>query len=208
MTDRKQSAVARRLAQKLDELNNQLANSVTTQLDQRLTQAEQTLLALDTKENITSNQATNTDQVLTVQLDPNISGTLANKASKASYFNYQTSNLSLNLGTTSGTKQFEKLSITVDPDLSYTKGQTVELLSTDTDTAFINGTVESYNPTTGALSIYTKRVGTGTSSRWKLNVSSETEVIYSDLDGGFVSTTIDGGNAATGGGYIIDGGKA
>jgi len=215
--DKKQSAVSRRVSKHLDGLSTQYFENIDNNINQRLTTTELSLNSLTDKEYYTGIIARNADLLantvnitLNTQLDPNISGTLANLVQRASYYYLRFLN-TINLGT-SGTgngplSNGMKLALNIGTGYSYTKDQDITINSEDVPEAFIRGKVASYDTTTGILSVYAEEVGKGSSDRWTVNVGAPTIQRY-DLDGGFASTDINGGTAAAGGGFDIDGGVA
>lgn len=215
--DRKQSAVARRVSKHIDNTTSQYQSTLDATLEQRITQAELGLNSVTNQEyytTITANDANalanSVNATLTTQLDPTISGTLANLVQRASYY-YLRYLTTIDLGT-SGTgngplSNGMKLSLNIGTGYSYTKDQDLTVISEDVPEAFIRGKVASYDTTTGILSVYAEEVGKGSSNRWTVNVGAPTIQRY-DLDGGFASTDINGGTAAAGGGFDIDGGVA
>lgn len=208
--DRKQSAVARRVSKHLDSLNNQVLNIADTNAERRLSTIELFVNDLSLKAYNTNNLALTTNDTLNTQLDPTISGTLANLAQRASAYYLRFLN-TINLGT-SGTgngplSNGMKFSLNIGTGYSYTKDQDITINSDDVPEAFIRGKVASYDTTTGILYVYAEEVGKGSSNRWTVNIGAPTIQRY-DLDGGFASTDINGGTAAAGGGFDIDGGVA
>ena len=213
MTDRKQSAVARRLADRFsDNLSSDIANS-QSQLEERVTIVEGNTRGLTETTGQMGQSLSQVSTTVNNQLDPSIKGsfawTLINVAALVNTFYNGTIDIDAGTGTggSGPVNTLKSVTITVDPGLSYVVDQTISLASTDNRNAYIKGVVRSYDKLTGVLEILPKEYGTGSSSSWQLSTSPNI-VKFTDLDGGFASTDINGGTAAAGGGHSIEGGGA
>lgn len=208
--DRKQSAVARRISKHIDSTSTQSLLNTDSSLSSQINQTQLNLNDLSARQNNTSLFADSINNSLNYQLDPNITGTLANLVQRASYYYIRYLN-TIDLSTSGGgggpVSTGGKYNIPIGLGFSYTKGQDVSLVSEDNPEAFIFGKVASYDTTTGDLSVYVDEVGTGSSDRWTVNVGAPTIQRY-DIDGGFASTDLNGGTATAGGGFDLDGGVA
>jgi hypothetical protein len=213
MTDRKQSAVARRLASQYSESGDTALENLQNSLNNRTSENESQIRSLLEKTTLTNTSLNDLNTQVQTQFASDIKGTLAWTLINVSALvnTLYNGTIDIDVGTGTGgngpVSTLKSVTITVDPGLSYVVDQTISLAATDNRNAYIKGVVRSYDKLTGVLEILPKEYGTGSSSSWQLSTSPNI-VKFTDLDGGFASTDINGGTAAAGGGHSIEGGGA